>query len=143
MSIESTPVGAASTAGITAVDAPPTGEGLRHASSLKGLPIRNFAGDTLGEVEEIVLDVPRGVVAYVVMASGGFLGIGEKLFAIPWGVLQHDAAEGFFRLDADKSLFDKAPGFERNHWPTQLNGGEDWHRDVHAFYGTQTYWERS
>lgn len=118
------------------------GATLTSASSLTGHDVVNRAGETLGEVQEVMLDLSHGTVAYAVMSSGGFLGIGERLFAIPWRALQLDAERKAFVLDVDKSHFDKAPGFEPSHWPTQLNGGEEWHRDVHAYYGTPVYWEK-
>jgi sporulation protein YlmC with PRC-barrel domain len=124
-------------------DAASIGPGLLSASTLTGNNVVNPAGDTLGEIEEIMLDVQRGRIAYVVMASGGFLGIGEKLFAIPWNALVLDTDRRVFVLDVDKEHFKTAPGFEKAHWPTQLNGGEAWHRDLHAFYRTQVYWEKS
>ncbi|MEF7614844.1 PRC-barrel domain-containing protein [Aquincola sp. MAHUQ-54] len=124
-------------------DAAGAGPALLTASTLTGNNVVNLAGDTLGEIEEIMLDVQRGSIAYAVMASGGFLGIGEKRFAIPWSALVLDADRHVFVLDVDKSHFDTAPGFDKTHWPTQLNGGEAWHRDVHAFYRTPVYWEKS
>lgn len=136
----------ASATRIESVDALTQGTGpgatLTSASSLTGHDVVNRAGDTLGEVQEIMLDLAHGTIAYAVMRSGGFLGIGERLFAIPWRALQLDAERKAFVLDVDKSHFDKAPGFETTHWPTQLNGGEAWHRDVHDHYGTPVYWEK-
>lgn len=118
------------------------GATLSSASSLTGHDVVNRAGETLGEVQDIMLDLAHGTVAYAVMSSGGFLGIGERLFAIPWRALQLDPERKAFVLDVERSHFDKAPGFESTHWPTQLNGGEAWHRDVHAYYGTPVYWEK-
>lgn len=118
------------------------GAALMTASTLTGFNIVNMAGETLGDVEEIMLDVEHGTVAYAVMSSGGFLGIGEKLFAIPWRALRLDTERRVFVLDVQKSHFDNAPGFESTHWPTQLNGGEAWHRDVHDYYQTPVYWEK-
>lgn len=118
------------------------GAALMTASTLTGFNIVNMAGETLGDVEEIMLDVEHGTVAYAVMSSGGFLGIGEKLFAIPWRALRLDTERRAFVLDVQKSHFDNAPGFESTHWPTQLNGGEAWHRDVHDYYQTPVYWEK-
>lgn len=115
---------------------------LMSASTLTGNNVVNLAGETLGEIEEIMLDVEQGTIAYAVMSSGGFLGIGEKLFAIPWRALQLDTDRKAFVLDVEKSHFDKAPGFDSTHWPTQLNGGEAWHRDVHDYYQTPVYWEK-
>lgn len=122
--------------------APGPGTALMSASTLTGFNIVNLAGETLGDVEEIMLDVEHGTIAYAVMSSGGFLGIGEKLFAIPWRALRLDHERRAFVLDVQKSHFDNAPGFETTHWPTQLNGGEAWHRDVHDYYQTPVYWEK-
>ncbi|TMH37000.1 MAG: PRC-barrel domain containing protein, partial [Betaproteobacteria bacterium] len=77
-----------------------------------------YSGDILGEVVEIMLDVPRGRVAYAVMASGGFIGIGDKLFALPWSALSLDTDYKCFRMDVEASRFDKAPGFDKAHWPS-------------------------
>ena len=91
-------------------------------------------GFSLGKIEEIMLDVPGGRIAYAVMSSGGFLGLGEKLFAIPWGALTLDTNRECFVLDARAETFENAPGFDKDHWPTQA-GDLQWHRDVHAHYG--------
>ena len=96
----------------------------------------NTADETLGKIEEIMLDVPSGRIAYAVMSSGGFLGLGEKLFAIPWGALTLDTNRECFVLDARAETFENAPGFDKDHWPTQA-GDVQWHRDVHAHYGVQ------
>jgi sporulation protein YlmC with PRC-barrel domain len=119
------------------------GPEMMTASTLTGNNVVNLAGDELGEIEEIMLDVRRGAIAYAVMSSGGFLGIGEKLFAIPWSQLTLDTDRHVFVLDVPKDHFKDAPGFDKDNWPTQLNGGENWHRDVHAFYRTPVYWEKS
>lgn len=65
-----------------------------------------------------MIDVPRGRVAYAVMASGGFLGIGERLFALPWSALSLDPDRECFVVDADKERFKQAPGFDKDHWPS-------------------------
>src|SRR6266545_4609381 len=60
------------------------------ASTLTGDSVRNPAGEDLGKIEEIMIDVPTGRVAYAVLSFGGFLGLGDKLFAVPWGNLTLD-----------------------------------------------------
>ncbi len=61
------------------------------ATSLIEDDVYDAAGKFLGEIEEIVLDVRTGCVRYVVLALGGFLGIGQKRFAVPWRALTPDA----------------------------------------------------
>ena len=68
------------------------------ASTIAGDRVRNGAGEDLGKIEEIMLDVPTGRIAYAVISFGGFLGIGDKLFAVPWKALQIDTAEHEFSM---------------------------------------------
>ena len=63
------------------------GPHVMGASTLKGDSVFNPAGADLGHVEDIMLDVGRGKVAYAVLSFGGFLGMGNKLFAVPWQAL--------------------------------------------------------
>jgi len=115
------------------------GPQLMTAGTLSSDKVVNRAGESLGEIEDIMLDVGRGRIAYAVMGSGGFLGLGEKLFAIPWNALTLDTDRHCFVLDVAKEHFRNAPGFDKAHWPE--SAGEEWHREVHAFYRTPLYWE--
>jgi sporulation protein YlmC with PRC-barrel domain len=115
------------------------GPRLMTASTLTGDKVINRSGDTLGELEEIMIDVPRGRVAYAVMSAGGVLGVGQKLFAIPWHALVLDTDRRCFILDAGTERFRDAPGFDKEHWPEQAD--EQWHRDLHAYYRAPLYWE--
>lgn len=115
------------------------GPRLMTASTLEGNPVINLQGETLGEVREIMLDVPRGRIAYAVMSSGGFLGLGDKLFAIPFSALTLDTDRKCFILDAPKERIQNAPGFDRDRWPDAAD--MSWQRDVHSHYGRTPYWE--
>lgn len=115
------------------------GPRLMTAATLCGDKVLNHNNETLGTISEIMLDVVRGRVAYAVMASGGFMGVAERLFALPWNALTLDTDRKCFILDADKSAFDNAPGFDKDHWPDSPD--ERWHQDVHQHYRTQPYWE--
>jgi sporulation protein YlmC with PRC-barrel domain len=66
-------------------------------------PVRNSAGDDLGKVDQIMIDIPSGRVAYAVLSFGGFLHMGNKLFAVPWDALKVDEDRKSFILDEDKS----------------------------------------
>jgi sporulation protein YlmC with PRC-barrel domain len=115
------------------------GPRLMTASTLEGDDIVNRQGDTLGELEEIMLDVSTGRIAYAVMSAGGFLGMGDKLFAIPWSALTLDPENHCFILDADKERFENAPGFDKDHWPSMADA--TWATQVHSYYGQRPYWE--
>ena len=71
------------------------GPRLMTSSTLEGDEVVNLQGDKLGKIDEIMLDVPRGRIAYAVMSRGGFLGVGDRLFAVPWSAL------GITRAQAD------------------------------------------
>ena len=114
------------------------GPQVMAADTLTGDPVRNDAGEDLGEITDIMIDVPTGRVAYAVMSVGGVLGVGSKLFAIPWSAMQLDTQNKCFRLNVARERFDEAPGFDKDHWPTMAD--QRWAEDVHSFYGARPYW---
>lgn len=103
-----------------------------------GMNVNNTQDEDLGEVNDIMLNIRNGQVAYAVLGFGGVLGIGEKLFAVPWQALRFDAQDEQFVLNVDKERLRNAPGFDRNNWPDMRD--VRWSQDVHAFYGTEPNW---
>ena len=115
------------------------GPEIMAASSFEGEDVVNGLGEELGEIKEIMLDVRSGRIAYAVLSAGGFLGIGDKLFAIPWGTLTLNTDKKCFILDIDKERLKNAPGFDKDHWPSMA--GDQWANDLHSYYGVRPYWE--
>ena len=74
------------------------------ASTLTGDRVHNQAGEDLGKIEEIMIDLPTGRVAYAVLSFGGFMGLGDKLFAVPWSALRIDEGEHEFILNAERAF---------------------------------------
>ncbi|WP_332740403.1 PRC-barrel domain-containing protein [Hydrogenophaga sp.] len=111
------------------------GPRLMGASTLIGNDVFNDRDEDLGEIREIMLDVQTGRVDYAVLAFGGFLGVGEKLFAVPWAALELDTTSRCFVLRVSKARLESAPGFDKQHWPDMAD--PEWAKDVHEFYGTQ------
>ncbi len=109
------------------------------ADTLIGDNVVNAAGEDLGEIKAIMLDVESGRVAYAVLSFGGFLGMGNKLFAIPWSALTLDADEKRFVLDIAKDRLDNAPGFDKDHWPAMADAS--WARQLHEYYDVRPYWD--
>jgi len=104
----------------------------RHrASKIIGTNVRNRQGEKIGDVEDIVLD-RNGTVAYAVVSTGGFLGIGDRLHAIPWKALQPVANEDHLVLDIDRKRLQAAPGFPANTWPNFND--EKWNADNRLAY---------
>ncbi len=110
------------------------GPTLMGADTLIGDSVVNGQDDNLGDIKEIMLDMRTGQVAYAVLAFGGFLGMGEKLFAVPWQALQLDTVNKRFVLNVDKSRLQNAPGFDPDAWPDMSDVG--WSNQIHSFYGT-------
>ena len=113
---------------------PGPGPALMGADTLIGDNVVNADDDDLGEIKEIMLDMQTGQVAYAVLAFGGFLGMGEKLFAVPWQALHLDTANKRFVLNVDKARLKSAPGFNKDAWPDMSD--IQWANQVHTFYGT-------
>ena len=102
-------------------------------STLTGDRVRNKSDEDLGKVEEIMIDVETGNVAYVVLSYGGILGMGTKLFAVPWDAFELSEEEHEFILDVSKEKLDRAPGFDKNNWPE--SGDPQFYED------TDRYWK--
>ena len=97
--------------------------------------VRNSAGEDLGKIEEIMIDIPTGRVAYAVLSFGGFLGLGDKLFAVPWQALTVNERDHIFILNVDRKRLQEAPGFDPNHWPDMAD--PSFGSRMHDFYGSE------
>jgi len=109
------------------------------ADTLKNEKVVNGAGEHLGEVQDYMIDLDSGRIAYCVLSFGGFLGIGDKLFAVPWQSLRLDTVKECFILDVPKERLKNAPGFDKDNWP----GTEDreFEGSVYRYYNVRPYWE--
>jgi sporulation protein YlmC with PRC-barrel domain len=110
------------------------GPALMGADTLLGEDVVSAHNEKLGDIKEIMLDMNTGRVAYAVLAFHGFMGIGEKLFAVPWQALHLDTVGKRFILNVDKDRLKAAPGFNKDSWPDMADIG--WANQVHTFYGT-------
>ena len=69
------------------------------------------------------------------LSFGGFLGMGEKLFAVPWSALTLDTANKRFTLNVAKDRLESAPGFNNDSWPNMSD--QTWADGIHSYYGTE------
>jgi sporulation protein YlmC with PRC-barrel domain len=111
------------------------------AKTLAGDSVRNSAGEDLGKIEELMIDVQTGRVAYAVLSFGGFLGMGSKLFAIPWEALTLNEEDHQFILNVDKQRLENAPGFDKDNWPDMAE--PKFGDEVFGYYGYKPYWDDS
>lgn len=105
---------------------------LLSAATVTGDEVRNLQDETLGKIQDIMLDMVEGKIVYAVLASGGILGMGGQLFAIPWKALRLDKQNHRFMLDVDVDRLKSAPGFDKDQWPDMAD--PTWHSAVESYY---------
>ncbi|HLY10592.1 MAG TPA: PRC-barrel domain-containing protein [Planctomycetota bacterium] len=115
-----------------------TRAGFYRASKVIGVKVETSRGEPVGKIEDLVLDPGEGRVAAAIIATGGFLGVGERLIAIPILALSVDAERGKFILDVDKEMLDHAPSFKKDEWPDLID--RVWTAEVYTYYGYPRYW---
>ena len=98
----------------------------------------NSQNDDLGDITEIMLDTRTGQIAYLVLSFGGFLGLGDKLFAFPWEVFRLDSENGQLLLDVSKEKLENAPGFDKDNWPATAD--TEWVSSIYSYYDVPPYW---
>ncbi|KTC88735.1 PRC-barrel domain-containing protein [Fluoribacter dumoffii] len=100
------------------------------SDDVKGKEVKSPNMESLGEIEEIVLDKVSGQAKYVVLSFGGFLGMGEKYFAFPWKSIHYNDNEDCFILNVDKSQLKQEYGFDKNNWPDMAS----WPTTIDRYY---------
>ena len=108
------------------------------ASTLKNEKVVNAAGEKLGNIEDYMVDLNNGRIAYCVLSFGGFLGMGDKLFAVPWSAMTLDTENKCFILNVDKERLKNAPGFDKDNWPDMTSA--DFGTRIYSYYNVTPYW---
>ena len=106
-----------------------------------GVDVQNREKDDLGKICELVLDKLTGQVLYAVLESGTFLGMGGKLFAIPWQALKYDTECECFILNLNKEMIKQAPGFDKNNWPDMADN--TWIESTARFYSGKNFMDKN
>ena len=114
---------------------------LQKASKLIGMNVKNLQDEKLGKVDNFIVDLPAGRVTTVIVSSGGFLGLGDELSAIPPTVLRYNTERDTVVLDTTKEALAKAPHFKSSEWP---NLGEAAYNDeVYRAYRVEPYFRKN
>ena len=112
---------------------------LLSTTGFYGDSVYDLAGKFLGEIEELVLDIHSGRIAYALLAVGGFLGMGQKMFAVPWSTVTIDRVYQRCVVNIDLDRLIDAPSLDGDPLPRMADLG--WATRVHAYFGCKPYWE--
>ena len=110
---------------------------LIAAEKVKGTDVYNTTGDKLGKIEDTLIDKVSGRVIYGVLSFGGFLGIGDDYYPLPWSSLKYDTAKGGYIVDIDKDRLEKAPSYPAGRdfkWTSEYGKGVD------TYYNAPLMW---
>lgn len=110
--------------------------GAAKASDLIGMEVKNYQDEKLGKVEDLAVDVESGRVVQVILSSGGFIGIGDTLTAVPPGALHHDVAQKVLHLDASKEKLQNAPKLDKSNWAESTDSAQL--STVYRHYGQES-----
>ncbi|HSF32477.1 MAG TPA: PRC-barrel domain-containing protein [Candidatus Tectomicrobia bacterium] len=113
---------------------------LLRTKTLFDYRVKSPQGEDLGRIEEVMIDMEMGRVAYAVLSFGGFLGLGDKWVPVPWDAVALQPDEKVLLLKIEKEKLQKAPNFERASLPDLAN--RQWGAVIHTYYGYPPYWEQ-
>ena len=114
--------------------------GVVSASKIIGEAVINRKNEDLGKIHELVIDAKEGRLAYAVLSFGGFMGMGNKLFALPWKAFEFATTENKLILNVDKEKLKAAPGFDKDSkWPDFAD--RTWGKGIYDYYGFDPYWQ--
>lgn len=104
------------------------------ATSILGDRVESTQGEDLGKIDNLMINLGSGEIEYAVVEFGSFLGIGGKLFAVPFKELRVDAERRIFVLSRDKEYLRQSPGFDKDHWPD--TNDHSYFDNVKMYYGS-------
>lgn len=111
---------------------------LINAEKVHGTDVYNTKGEKLGSIEDLVLDKIEGRVQYAILSFGGFLGLGDKHYPLPWGALKYDTRKGGYLVNLDKQQLENAPAYEPSE---RVDWTPDYGRRIDAFYKIPGAWQ--
>ena len=114
--------------------------GVVPASKIIGETVVNRQSENLGKIDELVIDAEKNRVLYAVLSFGGLMGMGNKLFAMPWEAFEFSTTENKLILNVDKEKLKAAPGFEKgDKWPDFKD--KLWGESIYNYYDYTPPWK--
>ena len=115
-----------------------TNTGLYRISRMVGRKVQNPAGEHLGTLEDIVIDLGESHVVAAVVSLANSSSVKQLLVAVPLGALGFDPAEDKVILNVDRKTLRGAPSFRRDEWPELIDRA--WAADLYSHYACAPYW---
>jgi sporulation protein YlmC with PRC-barrel domain len=112
-----------------------------RATKVIGTTVKNRAGESIGKIEDVVLDKRSNNIVFAVVGFGGFLGMGEKYHPVPWQTLDYDAAKNAYVVDFTKEVLEGAPSDLLE--ALTLDDGGAYRDRTFEYYKAPRYWDRT
>jgi sporulation protein YlmC with PRC-barrel domain len=112
---------------------------LIAAKQVQGTTVYNTGLEKLGSVEDVMIDKATGRIAYAILSFGGFLGIGDRYYPLPWEKLTYNTEVGGYVVDIDREVLEGAPSYTDN--ATAEWNDDAWGRGVYTYYGVHPFWD--
>ncbi len=112
---------------------------LIAAGQVQGTTVYNAALEKLGSVQDVMIDKATGRIAYAVLSFGGFLGIGDRYYPLPWEKLTYNVEIGGYVVDINRDMLEGAPSYTDQ--ATSQWNDEAWGRGVYSYYGARPFWD--
>ena len=112
---------------------------LIGSDKVEGTPVYRSSGEKIGRIERVMIDKISGKVAYAVMSFGGFLGIGEDYYPLPWSLLSYNTRLDGYEVNISEQQLKGAPKFSKAEswdWASAAND-----RKVYDYYQVMPYWQ--
>ena len=111
---------------------------LISSDSVEGMPVFDLHGKRIGKVERLMIDKLTGQIAYAILSFGGFLGIGEDHYPIPWSMLTYNEKPDGFQVDITEEELKNAPKIEPDENWEQTTRARN--QDVYDYWEVRYYW---
>ncbi|MDG6257425.1 MAG: PRC-barrel domain-containing protein [Methanomicrobiaceae archaeon] len=111
-----------------------------RANDIAGSSVRNPQGDEIGSIKDVMIDINDGCIACTALSFSGFMGLGEKIYAVPWEALEYNASDNAFILNVPIERLEKGPCFEGETWPKTAD--REWLAGMYTHFGVNPPWER-
>jgi hypothetical protein len=111
---------------------------LIGSDKVEGTAVYGTDRNNIGSIERVMIDKLSGKVAYAVMSFGGFMGMGEDYYPVPWSTLKYDTNLGGYRTNLTETQLKGAPKYSKS---TDWNWNRDNDRRVYDYYRAQPYWD--